>query len=171
MTQRRHNDQADKMPAASGAHIVQVDNLAHTDHVVTLFREYWNSFGFTPCFQGFDNECANLPGKYARPNGRLGLAMTGDMPAGCIALRPIDRERCEAKRLYVRPQFRGQRIGLALLEWLMAEARASGYRHILCDTLPVMGQALKMYERAGFRHTGPYVANPTPGAIYLRFDL
>jgi putative acetyltransferase len=71
----------------------------------------------------------------------------------------------------VRPEARAQGVGPALLECLVTEARAAGYRQMLSDTLPVMGQALRMYERAGFRHTGPYRADPTPGAIYLRLDL
>ncbi len=157
-------------------HPQQVDivHAARTDQlefVRALFNEYWQSFGFTPCFQGFDREVANLPGKYAPPGGRLGLAMAGDAAAGCVAMRRIDAQRCEAKRLYVRSRFRGRGAGRALLEWLIAEARAAGYRELLADTMPVMRQALEMYERAGFRQTGPYLADATPGAIYLRLSL
>ena len=39
------------------------------------------------------------------------------------------------------------------------------------DTMPVMQQALEMYDRAGFERTGPYSEKATPGAIYLRFKL
>jgi len=137
----------------------------------TLFEEYWQSFGFTPCFQNFADEVAGLPGYYAPPQGRLALAFAGGEPAGCIALRPLDRWRAEAKRLYVRPKFRGQRAGLALLQWVIGEARAAGYREMLGDTMPVMHRALAMYERLGFQQTGPYAAEPTPGAIYLRLEL
>ena len=151
--------------------IVSAESPAHIEQVRALFHEYWQSFGFTPCFQGFDEEVANLPGKYASPGGRLGLALAGDAAVGCAALRRIDAERCEAKRLYVRPQSRGLGTGRALLEWLMAEARAEGYREMLGDTMPVMRQALEMYERAGFERTGPYAADATPGAIYLRLKL
>ena len=117
--------------------IVAAAGGADLTAVRALFQEYWDSFGFTPCFQGFDSELAGLPGKYAPPGGRLALALAGGEPAGCVALRPIDAERCEAKRLYVRPQFRGQGIGKALLEWVIAEARAAGYREMVGDTMPV----------------------------------
>jgi GNAT superfamily N-acetyltransferase len=139
--------------------------------VRALFREYWDSFGFTPCFQNFGEELAGLPGKYSPPSGRLAVAYIDGEPAGCIALRRIDDQRCEAKRLYVRSRFRGRGIGRALLDWVIAEARAAGYREMLGDTMPVMQQALEMYERLGFERTAAYSGEPTPGAIYIRLSL
>jgi putative acetyltransferase len=136
-----------------------------------LFEEYWNSFGFTPCFQGFDREVAGLPGEYAPPGGRLAIAMIEGAAAGCVALRRFDETRCEAKRLYVRSAFRGQGLGRELLRWVIDEARAAGYAEMVGDTMPVMQQALEMYDRAGFERTGPYSEKATPGAIYLRLRL
>lgn len=151
--------------------IVLAESTEHLDNIRALLRDYWDSFGFTPCFQGFAEEMATLPGKYAPPEGRLGLLLLCDAPAGCVALRRIDAERCEAKRLYVQPQFRGRGVGRALLEWVIAEARGAGYQEMLGDTMPVMAQALEMYKRAGFQRTSPYVTDATPGAIYLRLRL
>jgi putative acetyltransferase len=151
--------------------IISVTNQQQLVMARTLFEEYWQSFGFTPCFQNFAAEVAGLPGQYAPPGGRLALALAAGEPAGCIALRRLDGQRAEAKRLYVRPEFRGQGTGLALLEWVIGEARAAGYREMLGDTMPVMSRALAMYERVGFQQTGPYTAEPTPGAIYLRLGL
>jgi GNAT superfamily N-acetyltransferase len=139
--------------------------------VKTLFEEYWDSFGFPPSLQDFATEATHLPGNYAPPGGRLALALAGEEAAGCIALRRLDAQRCEAKRLYVREKFRGQGVGRALLEWLVREARQAGYSEMCGDTLPVMAGALAMYERMGFERTGPYAANPTPGAIFLRLGL
>jgi putative acetyltransferase len=91
--------------------------------------------------------------------------------AGTIALRPLRLQACEAKRLYVRPQFRGGGIGRLLLERLIREARKVGYKELYGDTLPSMASALGMYRAMGFTEVGPYSANPTPGAIFLRLDL
>ena len=89
----------------------------------------------------------------------------------CAALRRFDAQRGEAKRLYVRPEFRGRGVGRALLDWVVAEARGMGHREIVGDTIPQMAVALAMYDRAGFERTGPYAEAPTPGAIYLRLKL
>jgi putative acetyltransferase len=151
------------VPAIGEARIAQVRDL---------FQEYWQSFGFTPGFQNFAVEVAGLPGPYALPDGRLALALADDNdPAGCIALRRVDRARAEAKRLYVRSPFRGLGIGRKLLEWVIAEARAAGYRELVGDTMPVMQTALAMYDQLGFERTAPYAAGATPGAIYLRLPL
>ncbi len=71
----------------------------------------------------------------------------------------------------MKPEARGHRIGIALLNWVIAEARAAGYRELLGDTMPVMEQALAMYDRIGFERSGPYSAQSTAGAIYLRLKL
>jgi putative acetyltransferase len=151
--------------------IVSASTADRIPVVRQLFEGYWQSFGFTPCFQNFAAEVAALPGHYAPPSGRLALALVDGEPAGCIALRALDDSRAEAKRLYVRPRFRGQGAGLALLEWVIGEARAAGYCEILCDTMPVMRRALAMYKRLGFEQIGPYMPDPTAGAIYLRLPL
>lgn len=147
---------------------VTVEQLAQ---VRALFEEYWSSFGFTPCFQNFSGELAALPGDYVPPDGRLALATVDGQPAGCAALRRLDRERCEFKRLFVRRQFRGMKLGRELLAWVIAEAKAAGYPQLVCDTMPVMAGALAMYERAGFERTDPYSDHPTAGAIFLRLVL
>jgi ribosomal protein S18 acetylase RimI-like enzyme len=60
---------------------------------------------------------------------------------------------------------------LALLERLIVEAGASGYDAICADTMPTMTPALTLYRRAGFVEVGPYAADPTPGAVYLKLYL
>lgn len=134
--------------------IVPVEGPAALETVRVLFEEYWQSFGFTPCFQNFGEELAGLPGAYATPAGRLALAFIDGQPAGCVALRRVDDQRAEPKRLYVRPAFRGHGLGRALLEWVMNEARAAGYRELVGDTMPVMKDALALYDSMGFERTG-----------------
>jgi len=145
--------------------ILAAQTREQVEEVRRLFEEYWKAFGFTPCFQNFDVEVANLPGAYAPPDGRLGLALVDGAIAGCIALRRFDAERAEAKRLYVRPEFRGHGVGRALMEWMIGEARRARYREIVGDTLPVMATALELYDRMGFERT------EAAGTIYLRLRL
>src|ERR1035438_2642156 len=143
--------------------MIQPRSAAEWEQIRELFREYWGSFGFSPCFQNFESEVAGLPGAYAPPGGALALALIDGEVAGCAALRRFDVQRGEAKRLYVRPEFRGRGVGRALLDWLIAEARAMGYREIVGDSIPRMAVALAMYDRAGFERTGPYAEVPTTG--------
>jgi putative acetyltransferase len=151
--------------------IIPVQSDTQLQTVRQLFQEYWDSFGFTPCFQNFGSELERLPGDYATPAGRLALGLVDGALAGCVALRRLDDDRAEAKRLYVRPEFRGAGIGHALLSWVIAEARSAGYRELVGDTMPVMERALVMYSRMGFERTGPYGEKPTEGAIYIRLVL
>jgi ribosomal protein S18 acetylase RimI-like enzyme len=137
------------------------------ERVIGLFREYADSLGFDLCFQDFDTELATLPGKYALPGGRLLLAWDGDHAVGCVALRPIDCEHCEMKRLYVQPAMRGTGLGRALAERVCDEARTAGYRQICLDTLPSMQAAVGLYTDLGFAPVESYVFNPLPGALFL----
>lgn len=148
------------------------DDLAATSGI---FREYAISLGFDLCFQDFEGEIANLPGDYAAPRGALLLAKVNDEVAGCCALRPLDSSdyvnAAEMKRLYVRPSFRGLRLGRQLAEAILDEARMGGYDSVLLDTLDDMEIARAMYEELGFKEIPPYYHNPLAGAHYLKVDL
>ena len=154
--------------------VVQIRHAASAEELASvraLFQEYWNSFGFTSCFQNFDSELAELPGKYGPPQGRLLLASMNGQAGGCVALRLFDQTRGEVKRLYVRPQFRGSGVGKALMNALAAEARGIGYSELIADTIPdVMATALAMYERLGFERITPY-SDETPDAQHIRLQL
>lgn len=137
-----------------------------------LFEEYAASLGIDLCFQNFDKELARLPGAYAPPSGRLLLAKENDLIAGCIALRKIGDGIGEMKRLYVRPEFRGQGLGRLLTETILREAREIGYSRMRLDTLPgKMDQAIAMYRSLGFRDIEPYYHNPVEGVAFMELLL
>jgi carbonic anhydrase len=155
----------------SSPDIVRVESDEQLDCARTLFREYAASAGADLCFQSFDKELAELPGEYAPPSGRLLLAFADGRAAGCVALRRIDAARCEMKRLYARPEFRGCGIGRSLVTTIIAEARSIGYGRMLLDTLPWMKEAISLYRSFGFTETAPYRHNPVEGALFMELDL
>jgi ribosomal protein S18 acetylase RimI-like enzyme len=136
-----------------------------------LFREYAADLGVDLGFQDFEAELARLPGEYAPPDGRLLLAMEKGAAVGCVALRRLDGETCEMKRLYVKPHFRRAGVARALAQDLLAEARRMGYRRMRLDTLPMMGEAQRLYRSMGFREIAPYYQNPLPGTVYMELRL
>jgi GNAT superfamily N-acetyltransferase len=144
---------------------------AEAEVVRRLFREYAGSLDTDLCFQSFEAELADLPGKYRPPEGRLLLAWSGAEAVGCVALRPVSEYVCEMKRLYVSPHVRGERLGRRLAERICQEARAAGYSRICLDTLPSMTAAIQLYTDMGFKPIDAYVYNPVPGAIFLASDL
>lgn len=151
--------------------IVHADRPEHIAAVRTLFREYEGFLNVDLCFQGFEDELAGLPGKYAPPEGALLLALEGADVCGCVALRKLEPGVCEMKRLFVRPKYRGLGLGQALAEAIIAQAKAKGYAAMRLDTLARLAEAIRLYEQLGFREITPYYHNPLPGVSYWELDL
>lgn len=144
----------------------------HIQQARQLFLEYARSLDFSLCFQNFEEELKSLPGAYTPPSGRLLLAYTSDVAAGCVALRKLEEGGCEMKRLYVRPAHRGKGIGALLVDRAITEARAIGYRQMRLDTIASsMQSAIALYRRVGFREIPAYCANPMPEALYMELAL
>lgn len=152
--------------------VYQAETETDVDTARTIFREYEAWLGLDLCFQGFEDELKNLPGKYSQPRGRLYLAADGDTVAGCIALRPLESSVCEMKRLFVRDEFRGMQIGKLLIDRLIEDARKIGYESMRLDTFPPkMGKAVRLYESYGFREIAPYYDNPNEGVLFMELNL
>jgi putative acetyltransferase len=146
---------------------IRAATIADLDEIRAMLREYAAWLEVDLCFQNFEEELAGLPGEYQPPLGRLLIAEG----AGCVALRRIEEEICEMKRLYVRPEQRGSGLGRRLVEALMAEARGIGYRRMRLDTMPKMDRAQGLYAALGFREIAAYRYNPEPGARFLELEL
>lgn len=160
------------MPRAD-VNVRRATTQADLSDVRALFEAYARSLDVDLCFQGFEEELASLPGKYAPPHGALFLARDVDAnPVGCIALRPLPLDRaCEMKRLYIAPAARGQGLGRLLVERLVAEAGRLGYGSVMLDTLPSMKVAQALYLDMGFVPTAPYYDTPVAGTVFLVREL
>ena len=140
--------------------------------LTSLFRAYAASLPIDLGYQGFDGELVSLPGKYAPPAGALLIARDAAGAAlGCVAMRPLETEICEMKRLYVAPAGRGQGLGKALTLAVIEAARTSGYREMRLDTLPSMADAQKLYRMLGFTEIAPYYDTPIAGTVFMSLKL
>ena len=117
----------------------------------------------------FEEELARLPGEYAEPDGAILVAYSGSDPAGCVALRGLDGQACEMKRLFVYPRFQGKDIGRALGESIVRRAKALGYAAMRLDTSIRQNEALALYDWLGFRRIEPYYELPPALRDWLVF--
>lgn len=151
--------------------LIDVETDAQIERCRELFLAYADSLDFNLCFQNFEKELKELPGDYAPPYGRLLLLEIEGQTAGCIALRKIDDQTGEMKRLYVVPEFRKRGAGSFLVESVITEARKIGYKTMKLDTVNTMKEAVFLYRSYGFRETLPYRHNPLEGVIYMELNI
>lgn len=143
--------------------LVEATGAAQVATVRELFAEYARTVDAPCCFADFERELASLPGDY-----RLFLL---DDDAGCVAVRFLDPQTAEMKRLYVRAAHRGKGLGRVLAEKAIRVAKETGCKRIVLDTLPKMREAQSLYRELGFRPTAPYLKDPTPGALCYELRL
>jgi len=144
--------------------IAPADDLTIVRELIT---EYANSLGVDLSFQDLDHELSTLATFYEL----ILLARDDDRAAGCVALRRIDSEICEMKRLYLRPAFRGMNLGRELATRIIEAARIHGYKRMRLDTLPTMTAAIPLYRALGFVEIEPYRFNPIAGTRFLELEL
>jgi len=115
-----------------------------TDHLYELFRQpgsvYW---------------IAEVDGTMA---GGCGIIPTPGLPEGCA----------ELVKFYLSAPFRGKGTGRALMEKCFESARELGYRQLYLETLPELGKAVGMYEKAGFRYLDGPLGNSGHFACNIR---
>jgi ribosomal protein S18 acetylase RimI-like enzyme len=122
--------------------------LAHADARAT-----------TPGIEYMRADAMAMPGPYVPPRGGLWLAMADGVGVGCVALKPMGETTAEVKRMYVDPDWRGRGVGRALIEALIAGARARAYPTLRLGTLHDMTAAQALYRSLGFAPIGRYRAD------------
>ncbi|MDL5030782.1 GNAT family N-acetyltransferase [Pelomonas sp. APW6] len=149
----------------------------NTEYLTWVFAEMARQFGALPAALTqqpvsayaaamLDKVCADVP-----PAGCFYLLErpgAGGQPAtivGMGGLRRLDAQRAEIKRLYLRPDGRGQGLGARLLAQLIDDARAFGYRALCLDSAPFMHEAQALYRRHGFEDAPAYAGTEVPGPL------
>ncbi len=99
------------------------------------------------------------PAELSAPAGALLVVRDGAEAIGCGALKRLDDETCEIKRMYLTPNWRGRGISALLLEALERRARELGYRRARLDTGDRQPSARRLYQGAGYRPIPDYNGN------------
>lgn len=165
--------------------LIPANAVAHREQLLALNVEYmqWNSEQLLAMFnirfadvtgmevpdyveQHIDKACGEPP-----PNGCFYLLEVDGQAAGMGGLRKIGPGLCELKRVYVRPQFRGRDLGAAILNQVLADAKAFGFSSMRLDSGPFMQAAHKLYRAHGFVDRAPYPEAEVPAALHDRWHF
>lgn len=95
-------------------------------------------------------------------SGTFFVGYLEEEPVACGALRPLEENVAELKRMFVRTPARGKGLGRKLLEALESHARESGIRTIRLETGIEQKAAISLYESSGYRHIplfGEYIGS------------
>jgi GNAT superfamily N-acetyltransferase len=85
---------------------------------------------------------------------------------GMAALRTLEPGIVEVKRMYLRPEFQGRRIGSAMLDRLLTEAvQTLGAHTLRLDSCRFMLDAQRLYESRGFKERDPYTGTEIPAEL------
>lgn len=105
----------------------------------------------------YDALIDSLPEVHARPMGDILVAELVGQTVGCAMYYPFEPPlQAEVKRVYLEPAARGSGLGRALMDAVIARARADGYRSLVLDTVADLTEAIALYERLGFEAVAPY---------------
>ena len=166
------------MSDAENSDVRLIPAFEKREELIPLYKEYADMLVKTdPVFtksleqQNYDEEIEHLEEKYGLPKGRIYLLYLDGSLAGCVGMKPSDETHAELKRLFVRPEFRGNNLGERMVRRIMDDAREEGYAFLRLDTLPGLKSALKLYRRLGFYEVEPYYNCLVPGTIFMEIAL
>lgn len=149
------------------AEYLHVHTEAEYSYAARLFEEYAQWLNIDLSFQHFEKELQELKLMYKPPTGGIILCKLNNEYIGCVALRKMNSDTAELKRMFVQPAFQGTGIGKKLLEKAIELARSANYSCIRLDTLSHMQSAVKLYKKFGFYEIPAYYNNPNPTAVYF----
>ncbi len=122
------------------------------DAAISLIREYSTIQGAEKCFVSLDKELADLKTYYE--GGALLLGYEGDKPIATIALKKTGDSTVEAKRLYIKPEYRGKGYARDMMNAMLKKAKELGFSEVSFTTMPaVMEIGYGLYKRMGFEET------------------
>ena len=143
----------------------EVKESSDTKTIKELFVEYSHIKGAESCFVSFDKELNDLEGYYS--GGAILVGYEEDTPVACVAVRKISDTTCEGKRLFIKPEYRGNGYARIMLKAMTDKASALGFKEVVFTTKPeVMNVGYGLYKRMGFEEL-----SEENGIVSMRIDL
>jgi GNAT superfamily N-acetyltransferase len=114
--------------------------------------------------------------KLQPPEGAFFYTETDGIVSGMGGLRKIDDHTGEIKRMFVRPSFRGNKLGKLILDKIITKSTIIGYKKLRLDTIDFMKAAISLYNSFGFNKISRYEGCEIPQVIeelgvYMELDL
>ncbi|MCR4782141.1 MAG: GNAT family N-acetyltransferase [Lachnospiraceae bacterium] len=129
--------------------MIEIKDCVDYEVAKKLIREYSEIKGAESCFVSLDKELADL-GTYYK-DGALLIGFENGNPIATIAIKRIDKDTCEAKRLYIKPEYRGKGYARNLMNKMLDRSRELGFKEVTFTTKPeVMRVGYGLYQRMGF---------------------
>ena len=143
----------------------EVKECYDTEVVKKLFTEYSQIKGAESCFVSFDKELNDLTGYYS--GGAIMVGYEKDKPVACVAIRKINDITCEGKRLFIKPEYRGNGYARIMIKAMTDKASEIGFKEVVFTTKPeVMSVGYGLYKRMGFEEL-----SEENGTVSMRIDL
>lgn len=128
------------------------DTSAIRELVFSVLEE----FGLEPELDGMDADLDDPESAYRAGGGDLWVIEDGrGRIAGTCGVwpDPVDRTRCELRKMYLNPDLRGRGLGRELLDIALDHARRQGFARMELETAEAMHVARRLYRRMGFEET------------------
>lgn len=158
--------------------VIKVENEQQLSNVRTLIKEYVDSLvsyisnlDFKTELGLYNKEAGYLQKLETLPYTCILLGFVNDCVAGCVALKKLDDNTGEIKRLYVKPEYRNRNLGKILCTSIIKEAETKGFHCIKIETSSTMTKAIAMYKSFGFYEKNPTKYSPIIDTLYLEILL
>ena len=140
-------------------HIEEKDN----SEIAALIRKVFREFKIDrPGTVYFDPTTDDLFRLFQASGSVYWIALDGEVIIGGCGIYPtpaLPNGCAELVKFYLAAEYRGKGIGRMLMEKSIISAREMGYRQIYLESMPELGKAISMYEKAGFRSINQPMGN------------
>lgn len=118
--------------------------------------------------KGVLEDMDDIHSSYFNDDGTFLVMVDDDQIIGTGAIKKLDEEICELKRLWFLKEYRGKGLGYQMTLELLSFARSKGYKRVRLETDPdAQSHALNFYKRLGFYEIPQYSQHDDEVALEL----